>query len=68
MNDKRALTSEQKELLIKRLLVAWNKSSYLRLGQLLSNAAGNDLFNIEDQTLIEKVEVFINDLKEYKNG
>ena len=59
----RAITSEQKRELIKRLFIAWDKSSYLRLGQLLYCAMGNDLFRIEDQVLIEKVEMFIGDLK-----
>jgi hypothetical protein len=67
INNKRAITSEQKRFLIERLLIAWNKEACLRLGQLLSNAVGDDLFNIEDQTLIDKVETFINDIKGNKN-
>jgi uncharacterized protein YihD (DUF1040 family) len=36
----------------------WKRFPDLRLGQLLHDAAGPDIFNIEDEALMEKVRAF----------
>lgn len=51
----RALTPAQKRELVERLLVAWQRAPYLRLGQLI-NLGVDDLQNIEDDELIAAVE------------
>jgi hypothetical protein len=60
----RAHTPQQKEEVIKRLLVAWKCKPELRLGQLLLCAmheANNDYdpFYIEDYELVRNTEEFI---------
>jgi hypothetical protein len=67
---KRSLTPEQKRAIVERVLVAWEKSPQLRLGQMiysvsyaaLTNAdnAGRDLFFIEDTDLAELLETWRN--------
>ena len=54
----RAETDAQKEEVMRRVLEAWKRAPYLRLGQLLYNAAyriGADVFTIEDDTLTAAV-------------
>lgn len=62
----RAETSEEKRVVIERLLAAWLKQPAQRLGQLIENATGAaadrkvvDLFYIEDQSLVECVEKYL---------
>jgi len=57
----RALTDQQKRAVVERLLAAWRVVPKLRLGQLLINSEGlgRDLFYIEDETLAELVEAFV---------
>jgi hypothetical protein len=68
-NPLRALTDEQKEILLARLLIAWKKAPNQRLGQLLYNAmrpehwdpleplmVGNMLSTVEDESLLFALE------------
>ncbi len=64
----RADTKEKKEQVLRRLLEAWEKAPALRLGQLLFDAQVHarkdtrcDYFSIEDETLAEICENFVND-------
>lgn len=62
----RANTPEEKKLITDRLLYAWLATPDLRLGQLLECAKPqnlDDLFYIEDDTLMKEIEKFIQ-----KNG
>ena len=62
----RANTPEEKKAIMDRLYYAWLSTPDLRLGQLLECAKPqelDDLFYIEDYTLTEKIEQFIQ-----KNG
>jgi hypothetical protein len=52
----RAESERDKSEVLERLLWAWFAAPELRLGQLISNAAGDDLFYIEDYELLERVE------------
>jgi hypothetical protein len=54
----RALTSEQKRLVLDRIAAAWTHVPSLRLGQLLSCATA-ELVLIEDEVLVEAVEGFV---------
>lgn len=57
----RACTTEAKRAILERLLRAWNQhpASMQRLGQLLRNAdRESDLFRIEDDLLLDRVEAF----------
>lgn len=54
---KRARTDADKQEICMRLLVAWSKSPYERLGQFLSNVTEVDLFYVEDFPLIEAAEL-----------
>lgn len=58
----RAITTEQKEEVMRRLLLAWKKHPKQRLGQLLWNANSTtnqvDLFYVEDYELIQACEEF----------
>lgn len=68
----RALTPEDKRIVMDRFLVAWLRAPQQRLGQLVDNAVarqrraeeplqrpnGPDLFYIEDERLVEMVEQF----------
>ncbi len=57
----RAQTNEEKRAIIERIYVAWTTGtmSHLRLGQLIVNAHGSDLFHAEDTQLAEEVEDLI---------
>lgn len=62
LND-RAITTEQKQLIIEQLYKIWLTIPELRLGQLIFNATHNnqyhaDLFYIEDFELIKIIEKF----------
>jgi hypothetical protein len=53
----RAETPEQKRAVVERVLRGWLARPYLRLGQLLVNAAhNNDLFYLEDEHLAKRVD------------
>jgi hypothetical protein len=60
----RALTDGHKRAIVERIYAAWTATtaSHLRLGQLIDNAtheaAAADVFNIEDESLAEAVELF----------
>ena len=58
----RAITSEQKEEVMRRLLLAWKKHPAQRLSQLLWNANSQsnsaDLFYVEDYELVTATEDF----------
>jgi hypothetical protein len=58
----RAITSEQKEEIMRRILLAWKKHPAQRLGQLLWNANTQmnraDLFYVEDYDLMHACEEF----------
>lgn len=58
---KRARTSEQKRCIIENLLKLWDKTYDIRLGQLLSNTFGEQLFNVEDYDLLGHLEIAIKD-------
>ena len=59
---RRAITPEQKRLVMERVLAAWNESPQLRLGQLIDGVIhwckkpGPDLYYIEDTDLAELLE------------
>lgn len=58
----RAYSPKLKRLIIERLYGAWCATDDMRLGQLVSNTADDlrtDLFYMEDQTLIEAIETFV---------
>ena len=56
-NPGRAQTPEQKHALLDRLYAAWQQVPELRLGQLVFSATdGQDIFPIEDETLIQTIE------------
>lgn len=59
--ENRALTDEQKEEVVARLLEAWKRLDQLRFGQLLIAANQGDLFFTEDYILVERVEQFLAD-------
>lgn len=53
----RAVTDEQKRVVMERLLAAWMKMPELRLGQLLvAGVTGRDVFYVEDETLVRCAE------------
>jgi len=58
----RAITPEQKDEVMRRLLLAWKKHPAQRLGQLLWNANSQtnqaDLFYVEDYELVRATEEF----------
>ena len=55
--NNRAITDEQKEEVIDRLLTAWKKQPKQRLGQLIYNVCyPMDIFYIEDYDLITLLE------------
>lgn len=55
----RAHDSDQKEIIINRLLNAWCAKPNLRLSQLIKNTFGDkDIFYIEDETFIGLIESF----------
>jgi hypothetical protein len=58
----RAITPEQKDEVMRRLLAAWKKHPAQRLGQLLWNANSQsnqpDLFYVEDYDLVTATEEF----------
>ena len=55
----RAVTDEQKRLILDRLYIAWCNMPALRLGQLIKNVFGDkDFFYVEDDDFIEEVESF----------
>lgn len=49
----RAFTDDEKKDAVEALLAAWLKTPHLRLGQLLVCATDNDLFYVEDSTLVD---------------
>jgi hypothetical protein len=60
-NNQRAMTDEQKEEVAARLLACWKKHPKLRFGQLLFCVTGGDgdaIFNIEDTSLAELMELW----------
>jgi hypothetical protein len=59
--EDRALTEAQKEEVIGKVLSAWKRLKYLRLGQLLIAANQGDLFVTEDFVLVERIEKFLKD-------
>ena len=53
----RAETDEQKQKILDRLLLAWQRQPSMRLGQLIFVATGGrDIFYDEDEALAEDVE------------
>ena len=68
----RALTLEDKRLVVARLLFAWERAPQQRLGQLLDNAllacSKADLFNVEDEDLALAVEAFVAPVEETQEG
>jgi len=62
--NNRANTPEEKKKIITELLEAWLKVPELRLGQLIECAKPkslDDIFYIEDETLIKNIQKFIKD-------
>ena len=57
--ENRAMTDEQKEEVIGKVLSAWKRLKHLRLGQLLIAVNQGDLFYTEDFVLIERLEKFL---------
>lgn len=63
---RRALTPEDKRVIMQRLLTTWNRRPAMRLGQLIANSLRksvddefwHELFDLEDLDLIEAVEEF----------
>ncbi len=66
----RALTPDQKRAIIERVLIAWERSPQLRLGQLVSNAIAIEtahaeaadrvrrLYYVEDEALVDMLETW----------
>jgi hypothetical protein len=52
----RAVSTSQKRAIIERLFAIWEAHPSQRLGQLLANYAGQDIFYDEDYALLEKME------------
>lgn len=71
MKNDNAITDEQKADAVERLLKAWRKVSYMRLGQLLMSSAPRrsydgsgryvDLYHEDDARLLAYVEAFAAD-------
>ena len=63
MSDNRAIEYWQKEEVVRRILNVWKSKPELRLGQLLSNAAGGetgeDLFCKEDFELADDCDRYL---------
>jgi hypothetical protein len=58
----RACTDEAKKQMLDRILDAWKRAPYMRLGQLLVIATHKpDVFYVEDACLLKEVEDFIRD-------
>jgi hypothetical protein len=55
MINRRALTPDMKRAVLRTIEKAWLASPELRLGQLLCNASGHDLFYVEDHDLEDLV-------------
>lgn len=54
----RAETDEEKRIVLARLLEVWKKTPHARLGQLLlGNSTEVELYFVEDETLVEKLEM-----------
>lgn len=47
----------QKQVM-ERILQIWGKHNHLRLCQLIANAAGNDIFYLSDEKLLDLLETF----------
>lgn len=71
MND-RAITPEQKRVVVERLLAVWEKAPALRLGQLMECARAkrkshhhisDDFFYVEDEELAAILERFVEQLE-----
>lgn len=57
MVKKRAITNEEKKIIIDRLYEAWKKEPQMRLGQLITVAfKGLDFFYTEDEDFISTIE------------
>lgn len=57
--SERAVTDQQKNEILERLLAVWKAHPQLRLMQLIGNATDGDLYyTIEDYRLIEALEAF----------
>lgn len=54
----RAIEDSQKKEVLSALMAVWKKYPYLRLGQLLFCVTDNNLFNIEDFDLVNKMSEF----------
>lgn len=64
--ENRAITENQKEEVIKKILNAWKHLDTFRLGQLLIAANQGDLFYTEDFVLIERIEKLLSEHPESK--
>lgn len=60
----RAVSNEQKRIILDKLYELWCKNCYQRLGQLITNSLSNndDLFYIEDTELIDLIQGFSKNL------
>jgi hypothetical protein len=54
----RAQTPEEKKAVIGRILRAWEANPSLRLGQLIANSVGPDIYNTEDLDLASLLETY----------
>lgn len=66
----RAEYPEQKQDVLDCLLLAWNKTPELRLGQLIENAVadGQDIFYLEDYALLNMIEDFVKGCERASNA
>lgn len=55
----RAVTYEEKRVVMEKILALWARMPFLRLMQLIESACSGDKFYLEDQELVKKIESFI---------
>jgi hypothetical protein len=57
INEKRALTNEQKEEIIVKVLEVWEQHPHLRLGQMIYIALNDkDIFYVEDEDFVTELQ------------
>lgn len=62
----RATTDELKRTFMNNLLCLWLQAPEQRFGQLLANAECNDLYYLEDDNLLQRLEDFVTLVKKVK--
>lgn len=54
----RAMKDYEKREIVERLYRVWVENPHLRFGQLVKNVIRENLYNVEDSDLIDKIESF----------